>query len=298
MTKQRFSRVILYARSHRVNPGVNDTLERLVAFLTPYPIEIYFDGDTAPHFSMDLPVLPQDAMDSRHDLIIVVGGDGSLLSAARMAINVNVPVTGISRGRLGFLTDISPDDIEVQLGAILKGHYVEEHRFLLQTRIYDNEHTYFQGDSLNDVVLSRGNETHLIEFDVYIDKQFVSHYRSDGLILSTPTGSTAYALSAGGPIMHPQLNAMVMVPMFPHSLSSRPLVFHGDCQVDINISSSNEHDMQLSCDSHESRRVKPGQQIAVEKNKQQLRLLHPQEYNYYDTLRMKLGWGSKPSLVQ
>lgn len=294
MTKQRFSRAIIYARSYRANPGVSDTLQRVVAYLTQCPLEVFFDEETAQHFAIDLPILSQQEMDGRHDLIIVVGGDGSLLSAARMAINANVPVTGISRGRLGFLTDISPDDIETQLGALLNGHYVEEQRFLLQTRLHDDKQTYFQGDSLNDVVLSRGNETHLIEFDVSIDDQFVSHYRSDGLILSTPTGSTAYSLSAGGPIMHPQLNAMVMVPMFPHSLSSRPLVFHGDCQVTINISLSNEHAMQLSCDSHESRIVKPGQQITIVKNKQQLRLLHPSEYNYYDTLRMKLGWGSKP----
>jgi NAD+ kinase len=294
MTKQRFTRVILYARSHRVNPVINETLQRLVTYLQSVGIEVYFDAETAPNFAINLPVLPQDAMDGRHDLIIVVGGDGSLLSAARMAIHVNVPVTGISRGRLGFLTDISPDDIETQLGAILRGQYIEEHRFLLHTRISDDEHIYFQGDSLNDVVLSRGNETHLIEFDVYIDQQFVTHYRSDGLILSTPTGSTAYALSAGGPIMHPQLNAMVIVPMFSHSLSSRPLVFNGDCQVEIRISTSNEQDLQISCDGHESRIIKPGQRVAVEKNKQQLRLLHPPEYNYYDTLRMKLGWGSKP----
>ena len=293
MAKHRFKRVILYARSHRVNIFVNDTLERLVAYLETYPLEIYFDAETAPCFTLKLPVLSQEAMDSNHDLIIVVGGDGSLISAGRMASCVDVPVTGISRGRLGFLTDISPDDIDVQLGAILNGHYLEERRFLLETRIYDENQTYFQGASLNDVVLSRGNETHLIEFDVLIDNQFVSHYRSDGLILSTPTGSTAYALSAGGPIMHPQLNAMVLVPMFSHSLSSRPLVFNGDCQVEIRISTSNEQDLQISCDGHESRIVKPGQRIAIEKNKQQLRLLHPLEYNYYDTLRMKLGWGSK-----
>jgi NAD+ kinase len=293
MVKQRFSRAILYARQHRVNPGVNETLLRLVAYLKTLPIEIYFDGETAPHVVLNLPTLPFDEMDGDTDLIIVVGGDGSLLSAARMAIRVNVPVTGISRGRLGFLTDISPNDVEAQLGAILGGHYVEERRFLLQTRIQDDDHTYFQGDSLNDVVLGRGNETHLIEFDVFIDKQFVSHYRADGLILSTPTGSTAYSLSAGGPIMHPQLDAIVMVPMFSHSLSSRPLVFHGDCQVDIRISTSNERDLHISCDGHESRLIKPGQRVAVEKNKQQLRLLHPHEYNYYDTLRMKLGWGSQ-----
>lgn len=294
MAKQRFSRVILYARSHRVNPLINDTLQRLVTYLHSAGIEVCLDEETAPHFSIQLPVLTPDQMDGCHDLIVVVGGDGSLLSAARMAVHANVPVTGISRGRLGFLTDISPDEIETQLGAILQGHYIEEQRFLLHTSISDDKHVYFEGDSLNDVVLSRGNETHLIEFDVYIDQQFVSHYRSDGLILSTPTGSTAYALSAGGPIMHPQLNAIVIVPMFPHSLSSRPLVFHGDCHVDIHISMSNEQDLQISCDGHESRIIKPGQHVAIEKNKQQLRLLHPETYQYYDTLRMKLGWGTKP----
>jgi NAD+ kinase len=184
--------------------------------------------------------------------------------------------------------------MEAQLGPIFLGKYKEERRFLLQTRICDDKETYFEGNALNDVVLGRGTETHLIEFDVYIDQQFVSHYRSDGLILATPTGSTAYALSAGGPIMHPQLNAMVMVPMFSHSLSSRPLVIDGGSIIDLRISQSNDSDLQISCDGHESRLVKPGQQVIIEKNSQQLRLLHPAEYHYYDTLRIKLGWGFKP----
>ena len=233
-------------------------------------------------------------MDEKQDLIVVVGGDGSMLSAARMAIKVNVPVIGINRGRLGFLTDISPQDIDTQLGGVLAGEYTEERRFLLHLRIHDEDTTYYQGDALNDVVLSRGNETHLIEFDVFINQQFVTHYRSDGLILATPTGSTAYALSAGGPIMHPQLNAMVMVPMFSHSLSSRPLVIDGQAFVELKISKNNEMDLQVSCDGHESHSVKPGQHVAIEKNAQQLRLLHPAEDHYYDTLRIKLGWGFKP----
>lgn len=294
MNPFKFSRVILYARQHRVNPGVNETLKRLVSYLKTLSLEPYCDEETSVNFELKLPVLQYHAMNAEQDLIVVVGGDGSLLSAARMAIEVNVPVTGISRGRLGFLTDISPDDFATQLGAILKGHFIEEQRFLLKTRIHDDQTTYFQNDSLNDVVLSRGNETHLIEFDVFINQQFVSHYRSDGLIVSTPTGSTAYSLSAGGPIMHPQLDAMVLVPMFSHSLSSRPLVFHGNSQVDIRISASNENDLQISCDGHESHIIKAGQHVTIEKNKQQLRLLHPSDYNYYDTLRMKLGWGSKP----
>ena len=232
-------------------------------------------------------------MGQKHDLIVVVGGDGSLLSAARMAIKVNVPVIGINRGRLGFLTDISPQNIESHFAAVLAGEYEEEQRFLLLTRIHDSETTYFQGDALNDVVLSRGNVSHLIEFDVIINQQFVCHYRSDGLILSTPTGSTAYALSAGGPIMHPQLDAIVLVPMFSHSLSSRPLVVDGQVKIDLKISERNESDLQVSCDGHESRLVKPGQLVSIEKNSQRLRLLHPRDYHYYDTLRIKLGWESK-----
>jgi NAD+ kinase len=298
MTKQKFKRVILYARQHRANHGVNETLQRLVTYLQDQQIDTYLDCDTADSFDLTLPLLARESMGEKHDLIIVVGGDGSLLSAARMAIHVNVPVVGINRGRLGFLTDISPHDIETQLTAVLAGEYTEEQRFLLQTLIHDDTATYFQGDALNDVVLSSGKETHLIEFEVYVDQQFVSHYRSDGLILATPTGSTAYALSAGGPIMHPQLNAMVMVPMFSHSLNSRPLVIDGQSVVDLRISPNNENALHISCDGHESHIVKPGQHVTIKKNAQHLRLLHPLEYHYYDTLRIKLGWGFKPALSE
>lgn len=292
--KQKFKRAILYARQHRANQGVTETLHRLIDFLKTQQIDTYFDCDTASSFDLSIPVLARDAMGEKQDLVIVIGGDGSLLSAARMAIKVNVPVIGINRGQLGFLTDISPQDMEAQLELILAGQYSEERRFLLQTRIQDEETTYYQGDALNDVVLSRGNETHLIEFDVYINQDFVTHYRSDGLIIATPTGSTAYSLSAGGPIMQPQLNAMVMVPMFSHSLSSRPLVIDGHSIIELRITQGNERDLQISCDGHESGIVKAGQHVLIEKNAQQLRLLHPTEYRYYDTLRKKLGWGFKP----
>ncbi|ARG96353.1 NAD(+) kinase [Legionella micdadei] len=291
--KQKFKRVILYARQYRANGGVTESLHRLVDFLHTKKIDTFLDVDTASSFDIDLPTLSREAMGEKQDLIVVVGGDGSLLSAARMAIKVNVPVIGINRGRLGFLTDISPNNIESHLAPVLAGEYEEEQRFLLYTRIHDGETTYFQGDALNDVVLGRGTETHLIEFDVIINQQFVCRYRSDGLILSTPTGSTAYALSAGGPIMHPQLNAIVLVPMFSHSLSSRPLVVDGQVKIDLKISMRNESDLRVSCDGHESRMVKPGQLVSIEKNAQQLRLLHPCDYHYYDTLRIKLGWESK-----
>ena len=291
--KQKFKRVILYARQHRANQGVSESLHRLVDFLKQQKVQIYQDVDTAASFDMNIPVLALDEMGEPKDLIIVVGGDGSILSAARMAIKVNTPVIGINRGRLGFLTDILPQDIETQLSAVLDGHYEEENRFLLQTRIFDQKETYFEGNALNDVVLGRGSETHLVEFDVFVNQQLVSHYRSDGMILSTPTGSTAYALSAGGPIMHPQLNAIVLVPMFSHSLSSRPLVVDGEAKIELYISLFNESDLRISCDGHESRMVKPGQKVSIQKNSNQLRLLHPLDYHYYDTLRSKLGWESK-----
>lgn len=294
MKSLHFSRVILYARQHRANSGVNETLQRLVIYLKKWGIETYFDGEMEPSFDLDLPTLPLLKMNRLSDLIIVVGGDGSLLSAARMAVQVDVPVVGISRGRLGFLTDISPEQLETQLLAVLQGDFCEEKRFLLHAQIVGEKDLPFTGLALNDVVFSRGNVSHLIELDIYINQQFVSHYRSDGLILSTPTGSTAYALSAGGPIMHPKLDAIVMVPMFSHSLSSRPLVFDGQSEIEIHIGMRNEMELQLSCDGHESRPVIAGQKILVKKNNQQLRLLHPQEYNYFDTLRMKLGWGTKP----
>lgn len=291
--KQKFKRAILYARQHRANQGVSESLHRLADFLEKQNIQIFQDIDTSASFDMDIPVLPRDNMGEKNDLIIVVGGDGSLLSAARMAIKVNTPVIGINRGRLGFLTDILPQDIETHLGAVLEGKYEEEKRFLLRTKIYDDQGTYFEGDALNDVVLGRGSETHLIEFDVLVNQQLVSHYRSDGMILSTPTGSTAYALSAGGPIMHPQLNAIVLVPMFSHSLSSRPLVIDSESHIELHISKFNENELRISCDGHESRMVKPGQKVCIKKNGNQLRLLHPLDYHYYDTLRSKLGWESK-----
>lgn len=291
--KAKFKRAILYARQHRANHGVSESLRRLADFLEKQDISTFQDIETKNIFDMNLPVLPRENMGEKHDLIIVVGGDGSLLSASRMAIQVNTPVIGINRGRLGFLTDILPDDIDTLLSEVLAGSYTEEKRFLLHARIFDQENTYFEGDALNDVVLSRGSETHLIEFEVYVNNQLVSNYRSDGMIISTPTGSTAYALSAGGPIMHPQINAIILVPMFSHSLSSRPLVVDGESKIELHISEYNETDLRISCDGHESRMVKPGQKVSITKNGHQLRLLHPLNYHYYDTLRSKLGWESK-----
>lgn len=286
-----FKRVIIYARQHRANHDVNETLQRLVSFLAKRCIETFIDIDTAHHFLTELPILSREEMKPT-DLIVVIGGDGSLLSAARMAIHKKVPVIGINRGRLGFLTDISPHHFDLHLAPVLEGHYTLEKRFLLNLRLGKNKQIL--NTALNDIVLNRANETHLITFDVFINEQFVSHYRADGLIIATPTGSTAYALSAGGPIMHPELNAFVIVPMFSHSLSSRPLVIDANATIKIKMGENNESAVEVSCDGHESQVVAPGQTLVIKKHKELLHLLHPCDYQYYDTLRTKLGWGSKP----
>ena len=292
MSKKGFKRVILYARQIRANQDINETLLHLIEFLEKQNVAAFIDKDTAESFNLATPVLERKDLKADSDLLLVVGGDGSLLAAAKVATEHNVPVIGVNRGYLGFLTDIPPQEFKNQIISVLSGNYTEEYRTMLYMHIHKNDKVYVEGCALNDVVLSRGNETRLITFDVYINKQFVSHYRADGLILATPTGSTAYALSAGGPIMHPELEATVMVPMFSHSLSSRPLVFASDSLVELHISDENENDLQISCDGNKSNIIKAGQIITIEKHKQKLHLLHPIDYHYYGTLKNKLGWGS------
>lgn len=288
-----FQRVIVYARQQRENQDVLETLQQLISYLNTRQQATYFDKDTALCCRLDVPVLPREKLDKTQDLIIVVGGDGSMLSAARIATHHAIPVIGINRGTLGFLTDLSPQEFTKQLDHVLAGDYISESRSLLRMTIQDAHTRHFEGIALNDVVFSRESETRLIAFDVSIDDQFVSHYRADGLILATPTGSTAYALSAGGPIMHPQLDAIVMVPMFSHSLSTRPLVIAGQSHITLHISTSNETPLQISCDGHDAYSIAPGQQVAIQQHVTSLQLLHPRDYHYYDTLRIKLGWGSE-----
>lgn len=303
MTKNGFKRVVLYARQIRANKDINETLLHILDFLAEHHFETYIDIDTSLSFDLKTPILDREQLQANRDILLVVGGDGSLLSAAKIAIKNDIPVIGINRGYLGFLTDISPNDFAKQLLLVLTGNYHAEYRTLLHMYVNDchdikstnknyplTNQQNIDGIALNDVVLSRGNETRLITFDVFINKQFVSHYRADGLILATPTGSTAYALSAGGPILHPELEAIVMVPMFSHSLSSRPLVFASDSLVELQISAENENDLQVSLDGNKSIIIKPGQIISIEKYNQKLQLLHPLDYHYYDTLKTKLGW--------
>ncbi|MFQ3230438.1 NAD(+) kinase [Reinekea sp.] len=227
------------------------------------------------------------------DLIIVVGGDGTFLSAARDVAQFEVPMLGVNRGRLGFLTDIMPSQMERQVREVFNGEFVIENRFLLLAKIIRDGHVVAQSCALNDVVLHPGVSVRMIEFDLEIDNQFVYNQRSDGLIVSTPTGSTAYALSAGGPLMHPNMNALILVPMFPHSLNNRPLVVGSESNLCIKVDHYNDLPPHVSLDAQTHLTMEQGDELHIVKYPQTLKLLHPKGHNYYDICRNKLGWSRK-----
>ena len=277
------------------DPSVKETLHRLCDFLTGRGCEVILEETTGRLMGgAPLPSLPEIDLPTRSDLVIVVGGDGTLLHAARVLASQNTPLLGINLGRLGFLVDISPDQMLPHLEDILSGRYEQEHRFLLEVNI---EHSYYPGQAIlafNDVVLHKWNIARMIEFETYVDGQLVNDQRSDGMIISTPTGSTAYALSGGGPLLHPTLNAIVMVPICPHTLSNRPIVVDGDSEIEIRLSKAHAEDVQITCDGQSSLPLMPGQSVHIRKAERHVRLIHPEGYDFYSILRAKLGWGETP----
>lgn len=288
------NKIILIGRPNVA--GAPETLNALYAFLTQRQAKIAVDKDTAKMLAAGRkPALISPKILKSYELIIVVGGDGSLLNAAHLALPYNLPVLGINRGRLGFLTDIHPNDLQ-KVGEVLDGRYHIEQRFLLDARFYKNsaKKPFAQDVALNDVVLLPGDIAHMIAFEIYINGQFVCKQRADGLITATPTGSTAYALSGGGPILHPQLDAVVLVPMFPHTLSSRPVVVAGDSEIELHIAAANAVSPHVSCDGQNRIALPAGGRVVVSKKSQLLHLVHPQDYNYFKTLREKLKWENLP----
>ncbi|KMV31211.1 inorganic polyphosphate kinase [Photobacterium swingsii] len=227
------------------------------------------------------------------NLAIVVGGDGNMLGAARVLSRFDIAVIGVNRGNLGFLTDLDPDTFDQELNAVLQGEFVTEQRFLLEAEVHRHGQIKSRNAALNEAVLHPGKVAHMIEFEVYIDEAFAFSQRSDGLIIATPTGSTAYSLSGGGPILSPSLNAITLVPMFPHTLSSRPLVVDGNRRIKLLVSPDNGSTLEVSCDGQVSLPVSPGDEIHIYQSPECLQLIHPKNYSYYEVLRGKLGWSSK-----
>lgn len=230
----------------------------------------------------------------RADLAIVIGGDGNMLGKARALSQYDIAVIGVNRGNLGFLTDIDPKNAYSQLYSYLinKEFFVEE-RFLLEAYIDRKGELIPCSNALNEVTIHPARIAHMIDFQVYIDGKFAFSQRSDGLIISTPTGSTAYSLSAGGPILTPNLNAIALVPMFPHTLSSRPIVIDGNSEISLRFARYSTKQLALSCDSQADFEFSPDDKVIIRKSKDKLKLLHLEDYNYFNVLGSKLGWLQK-----
>ena len=273
---------------------VLDTVRDLVKLLTSRAVDFSVERAIAERLGdLTVPEAEREAIGEMCDLAIVVGGDGSLLGAARSLASHDCAVLGINRGRLGFLTDIRPECVQRDVAAVLDGRFLVEERFLLDIVVERAEQAISWGEALNDVVINSGRSARMIHFDLFMDGDFVYRQDSDGLIVSTPTGSTAYALSGGGPIMHPDLDALVLVPMFPHTLSARPIVVDGDTEIKVVIRDCHPY---VSCDGQVHLNTAPGDIVRMRKKPDKLQLVHMKNHNFYAACRDKLGWSNR--LVQ
>ena len=285
-----FHRIGLVGRSRQ--QGLQELLDELLDLLGGYAGEVMLEDRLGAVATRDCPLLTREEIGERAELVIVLGGDGSLLSAARTMARFETPVLGINRGRLGFLTDISPDEVGELVPAVLEGRYEREERFLLDVTVEREGRVVARADALNDVVLNSGTSAQMIEFELSIDGQFVYRQRADGLIVSTPTGSTAYSLSGGGPIMHPSLDAVVLVPMFPQTLSSRPIVVTGESVIRLDVLERNRIHPPVTSDGQVNMTARPGDAVVLRKKPHRLTLLHPLGHSFYASCRDKLHWSN------
>ena len=271
-------------------PTVGETLLSLTHCLIDKQLEVFLDESTAErHPENELPVVTREEMGQQCDLAIVVGGDGSFLNAARSLARFDIPMLGINLGRLGFLTDIAPNQIDTYLEEVLSGEHSDEQRCLLQSHVMRDGEPLAEGCALNDVVIHKLDIARMIEFETHINGEFVYRQRSDGLIVSTPTGSTAYALSGGGPILAPTLKAVTLVPICPHTLSNRPIVVPGNSQIEITIMGPSGH-AQVTRDGQSNETLVAGDKVVIERYNHPIRLIHPSNYSPFRVLRQKLGW--------
>ena len=264
-------------------------LQDIAHFLMAQGCEVVIEADTARNLdSYDHGVLDVAGIGAQCDLALVVGGDGTMLGIGRRLARYGVPLIGINQGRLGFITDIAIDGFEAALGPMLHGEYQEDHRSLMQARVLRDDHCVFDAQAMNDVVVNRGATTGMVELRIEVDGHFVASQRSDGLIIASPTGSTAYALSAGGPLLHPSIPGWVLVPIAPHTLSNRPIVLANSMEIAIEVVSG--RDASVNFDMQALASLMHGDRIVVTRSKHHVRFLHPRGWTYFDNLRGKLHW--------
>jgi len=277
------------------DPNVAETLDQIAAYLRQRQLRVLLDESSARLIpDSGLEVASRAAIGEQCDLAIIMGGDGTMLNAARSLVNYEVPILGVNLGRLGFLADVSPAKTPHSLDQVLAGQFREARRSLLHAQVIHGGHVASETDALNDVVIHKREVARMIEVDAFLDGRFLNAYRADGLIISTPTGSTAYALAGGGPIIHPGLEAVVLVPICPHTLTHRPIVVKADSVIEVVLNAANTTQTQITCDGQVSLAIEPGDRIVIRKKDRKVRLIHPISHDYFELLRAKLRWGLSP----
>ncbi|MCW8933040.1 MAG: NAD(+) kinase [Gammaproteobacteria bacterium] len=276
------------------DPSVGDALVSLHEYFLGQGCDVFLDESTAAVFTdHEMEVVTRTQLGEQCDLIIIVGGDGTLLSAARSLVGFGVPLLGINLGHLGFLVDLCAIDVHKALDEIMAGKYTEENRFLLICEIERDGDYFGGGNAFNDVVVHKTDVARMIEIETYIDNKFMHSMHADGLIISTPTGSTAYSLSGGGPILYPSLNVIELVPICPHTMSNRPVVISGESEIDIVISDQLSTQAQVTYDGQINFNLLPGDHVKIMRHPKHITILHPKNYDYFEILRAKLRWGEK-----
>jgi NAD+ kinase len=274
--------------------GIERPVAAIIEFLQQTGYRVVLEAETAAHLNMPgIDVLTASEIGEQASAAVVVGGDGTMLGIARKLAKYNVPLVGINQGRLGFMTDIPIEQVVPGLGEILQGAATAEKRSLLEGRVMRGGDMIYCGVAVNDVVVSRGSGAGMAELKVTVDGHFMYNQRSDGLIVATPTGSTAYALSAGGPLLHPRLAGIVLVPIAPHALSNRPIAVPDDSEIVVEIVSG--RDISVNFDMQTFASLQHGDRIVISRSPNTITFLHPQGWSYYHTLREKLHWNEYPS---
>lgn len=270
--------------------SVANTLADVINCLEALKLDVVLDDSTNGLIS-GRPTVPISEIADTCDIAVVIGGDGTLLSAARALVDHQVPIVGINRGRLGFLVDVPPDGDLDQLSQIISGQHIEEKRALLETRILRDGECIASSYAFNDTVLRVRDLLQIMDFDVIIDDILVTHQRADGLIVATPSGSTAYSLSNGGPIVGPTIDAFVVQPICPHTLTSRPLMVDASSIIRVHLWDDDIKRAQVVCDGQIYMDAMLGDMVEIKRNDNRVRLLHPENYDYHRILREKLNWG-------
>lgn len=289
-----FRHVALIGKYHTALPAsavgaTRAALEEIAQFMMAQGCEVVVERDTAANAGITgHPTLDVAGIGAQCDLGLVVGGDGTMLGIGRQLARPGVPLIGINQGRLGFITDIPLDQYRSVLAPMLQGEYEEDHRTLMHARVMRDGHCVFDALAMNDVVVNRGATSGMVELRVEVDGHFVANQRSDGLIVASPTGSTAYALSAGGPLLHPSIPGWVLVPIAPHTLSNRPIVLPDAAEIAIEVVAG--RDASANFDMQSLASLLHGDRITVRRSQHKVRFLHPRGWSYFDTLRKKLHW--------